>query len=132
MNDTATLDKNPVVPGSTAGPVQPQIPVGAVGSKERGPINLAGAEIPHNLIPEVVDAGVEENHDRPNLTNEHFEIGIKDSIPAPSVSTNTVTLPMTEEEIEKRLKTGQDDESGTNLARLLKKLIKALTLRIGS
>jgi hypothetical protein len=127
-NDAAVLDKNPIAPGSTVGQVQPQNPVGTLGSKERGPINLAGPEIQHNLTPEVTDSGVKENQDRPNLTDEHFKAGIKVSVPVPSVSTNTVTLPMSEEEIDKKLKTGQDDDSEKWLAGLIKKIIKVMGL----
>lgn len=123
-NDTAVLDKNPTTPAQ----VQPQIPAGTLGSKERGPINLAGTEVQHNLTPEVADAGVREHQEGTSLTDEHFKAGIKESVPPPLVSTNTVTLPMTEEEIEHKLRGGQDDDSGTWLAGLIQKIIKAMGL----
>ena len=144
MNDnTKALDQSPSVNPTAMGSQDPVQPTGNM-LKEKAPIGQnfsefvrpSGAEVIPNVPQEVSDVNVEVKSDKPNLTFEHKELGIDHagpSVPVPPVSTqNTVTLPMTEEEIETRLKTGQDDESGTNLARLLKKLIKALTLRIGS
>lgn len=120
-NDAAVLDKKPIAPAQ----VQPQNPVGTLGSKERGPIKLAGTEAQHNLTPEVTDLGVKEHQEGPNLTDDHFKAGIKESVPPPSVSANpTVTLSMTEKEIEDKLKGGQDDDSEKWYAWLLKKVIK--------
>lgn len=127
-DDNKNLNQNATTPVVSAGETQPQAPAGTLGSKERGPINLAGTEVQHNLTPEVADAGVKEYQEGPNLTDEHFKAGIKESIPPPLVSTNPVTLPMTEEEIERKLRGGQDDDSGKWLAKLISKIMKAMGL----
>ncbi len=132
-NDAAVLDKNPITPVAV-GQAQPQNPV-SLGGKERSVplvatsetvsnLQAEGPERSHEISQDLKDLGVKEIQNKPVFTQEHIDAGIRDSNPAPSVSTNTVTLPMTEQEIESQLKTGQDDDSKKWLAWLFNKVIK--------
>ena len=129
MNDTATLDKNPIVPGASVGQVQPQM--GSL-NKEQAPksqdlsefIRQAGPESSLNVSQEEKTAGVEVKSNRPELTSEHKEL-VAHAGPDVSLPTSSsVTLPMTEEEIAKELKTGHKENSGTWLAALIDYVIK--------
>lgn len=132
----------PQVPSAQPALAQPaghvQIPTGSV-NKEMGPVGLSssqltelqptGAEVSHNISQELKDLGVEESKDKPDLTQEHKQIGVDHAgphVPAPSSFSGKVSLPMSEEEISKQLKTGRGDDSGKWLARLIQKIIKAM------
>jgi hypothetical protein len=136
MNDVTQADQ--VQPQASIKPVQPvQNPVGSV-NKEVGPVSSAmselrpaGSEVSHEISQELRDIGVEEKQDRPDLTDEHKELGVNHAgphVPVPTRHSGKVKLPMSEEEIESKLRTGQDDDSGKWLAGLVKKVIKVMGL----
>jgi len=137
MSDTTVLDKNPIGPTAVVGPTQPQNPVGTLGGKERGQmvttskLNLAGTEVRHSIDQQSAELGVREIQDRPDLGPEHIESGVRHSgafNPFQTTPSNSIQYPMSEEEIGKQLKTGQDDDSGKWLAGLIQKVIKAMGL----
>lgn len=122
-----------VAPVQPTQPVQPVTPVGSV-NKEAGPVDATVSEFikPSETQPqidsELKEIGVKEVKDKPDLTFEHKELGVDHAGSNITVSTQPsvpVKLPMSEEEIADKLKTGQDDDSGKWLAGLLQKLIKA-------
>lgn len=131
MNDnTKVLDQNPV----SGSQVQPSSPVG-VASKEVGPIpsivseiRPAGTEVKHDISKESAELGVKEIQDRPDLTQVVDIQHAGPSVPVPSGPAGKVLLPMSEEEIGSQLKTGQDDDAGKWLARLVKKVIAVMGL----
>lgn len=145
MNDDNKIinqDANPVAQTDQTQPqapqtqVQPVAPVGSV-SKETGPVspNLSefvrpsGPEASPNLSQEEKKLGVEVKSDKPNLTFEHKELGVDHAgphVPVPSSPSGKVTMPMSEEEIKDKLKTGQNDDSGKWLAGLIQKVIRAM------
>ena len=104
MNDTATLDKNPIAP------VVPIQPVSGGANKEIGRVSefvrLAGPETSPNISEEEKKLGVEVKSDSLNLTDEHK--GLMEhsgaAVPAKTAPTRTIQLQMSEEEIEKELK----------------------------
>lgn len=128
-NDTQVLDRNPISPPVSGNQVQPQmgslnkeVPL-ATGLSELRP---SGPEINHKLDQELKELGVEERNDKPDLTFEHQEIGVKyagSNVVVQASTPSKVTLPMSDEEIERIMKTGQNDDSGKWLARLIKKII---------
>ncbi|OGH24194.1 MAG: hypothetical protein A3B47_00700 [Candidatus Levybacteria bacterium RIFCSPLOWO2_01_FULL_39_24] len=131
--DTQVLDQKPVFAPVSGGVTGPQ---GSL-NKEKTPIgtNLsefvrpAGPEISPNLPQEVSESGVEVKTDKPNLTLEHQELGMEHAGPNITVLTQPsapIKLPMSEEEITNKLKTGQDDDSGKWQAGLIQKIIKAM------
>lgn len=129
-NDNKILDQNPVL-GNQA---QPSAPVG-MANKETGPIPSvvpeimpAGPEVKHNIGQESTALGVKEIQDRPDLTEGVDIRHAGPSVPVPSGPTGKVSLPMSKEEIENQLKTGQDDDSGKWLAGLIRKVIAAMRL----
>lgn len=134
--DVNVLDKNPV-----SMPVSGSVVSSQVGSskKEQAPVGQdvsefvrpAGPEVNPNLSQEEKELGIEVKSERPNLTPGHQELGVDHAGPHVPVSlspSGKVLLPMSEEEAEKQLKTGQDDDSGKWLARLIKKIIKVMGL----
>lgn len=133
MNDnTKVLDQNPGTPPT---PVQPVSSVGGA-NKEMG--RVAGpvsefvklTEAEPQIDKELADLGVEVKKDSPNVTEEHRDF-IDHAKQFTAVSTSAsgkVTMPMSEEEVADQLKTGQDDDSKTGLAKLIDKVIKALGL----
>ena len=134
-NDTQVLDQNP---GTPQAPVQPVVPVGSV-SKETGPANVnlsefvrpAGPEGSPNVSEEEKEAGVEVKSDKPNLTFEHKELGIDHAgphVPVSASASGKVSLPMSEDEVIDKLKTGQDDDSGKWLSKLIQKIMKVMGL----
>lgn len=137
-NDVKIVDQNPVSSSLIGSQVQPQVPVGSP-NKELGSsgVNIsefvrpAGAEVSHKLDQEQVESGVEEKKDFPDLTFEHKQVGIEPAgphVPVPSGPTGKITLPMSEEEVAGKLKTGKSDDSGKWLAKLIDKVIRALGL----
>jgi|WetSurMetagenome_2_1015567.scaffolds.fasta_scaffold712647_2 hypothetical protein len=117
--------------------VQPVTPVGSV-NKEVGPINALALEFvkPSEVEPQIdqdlKELGVEAKKEKPDLTSEHKEVGIEHAGSHISVSTvpsGKVTLPMSEEEIAEKLKTGQDDDSSKWLAGLINKVIAVMGFR---
>lgn len=136
--DVKVLDQKPAsapVPGSA---VAPQ---GSL-NKEKSPIgtNLsefikpAGPEISPNPSAEEEKSGVEVKSDRPSLTSEHRELGMDhagSNITVLTQPSGSIQLPMSDEEIEKLLRTGQDDDSRKGLAKLVDKVGKALGEALG-
>jgi hypothetical protein len=141
MNDDNKIvnqNANPVIQGDQA-QSQPQVqPAGSVGSinKEAGPIGVPDSEFikPSETQPqidqELADLGVEVKKDSPSVTDEHrdFIDHAKQFTSVPSSPTGKITMPMSEEEVADKLKTGRDDDSGKWLAGLIKKIIKAMGL----
>lgn len=136
--DVKVLDQNPVsapVPGSA---VAPQ---GSL-NKEKPPIGTslsefvkpAGPEISPNPSAEEKESGVEIKSDRPSLTSEHRELGMDhagSNITVLTQPSDSIKLPMSDEEIEQLLKTGENDDSSTGLAKLVDKVGKALRGALG-
>jgi hypothetical protein len=115
-------------------PVQPVAPAGSV-NKEAGPVGRSDSDFikPSETEPQVdkdlKEAGVETESDKPTLTFEHKDLGISHvgaNITPVTQSSASVQLPMTEEEIGNKLKTGQNDDSERWLAGLLNKIMKAI------
>lgn len=112
---------------------QPVTPTGSA-NKETGPISAPDAEFmqPTDVEPQIdkdiAELGVEAKKDEPNITDEHKGIieHAKQYSPISSASAGKVTMPMSEEEIADKLKTGQDDDSGKWLASLIQKIIKVI------
>ena len=128
MNDnTKVLDQNPSTPQV---PIQP---VSGGANKEIGRVSEfvrpSGAETVLNIPPEVSEVNVAEvKSDSLNLTDEHK--GLMEhsgaAVPAKTAPTRTIQLQMSEEEIEKELKRGNKEDSGTWYAALLDLVIKKL------
>lgn len=115
--------------------VAPIVPAGSV-NKETVPVGIVDAEFVKSsetepqVSQELKESGVEIKSDRPDLTFEHKELGVNHAgpIPVSSSSPSHIILPMSEEEMTDKLKTGQDDDSGKWLAGLLKKIIAMMGL----
>ncbi len=111
-------------------PVQPVAPVGSV-NKEVGPVGATISEFvkPSETQPQIdqdlAELGVEAKKDEPSIADEHKKIidHAKQFTPVSSSPSGKVTMPMSEEEVTEQLKTGQDDDSGKWLARLIRKII---------
>lgn len=125
--DPKVLDQN-TVSGIQA---QPTPPAGAA-NKEIGPVSVvseirpSGPEVRHD-IKGLENAGVEENNDRPVLTEEHRQAGVDHagpSVPVPSGPTGQVTLPLTREEAVARVKNSRPTDSIWGLAKLVLKGFK--------
>jgi hypothetical protein len=144
MNDdvkNATQNVSPVIqlnqaqPQTVAQPIQPSAPVGST-NKEIASVNsnpsefVKPSEAELKVGSELADLGVEAKKDSPNIADKHrdFIDHAKQFAPTPSSASGKVSLPMSEEEIEKKLKTGQDDDSEKWLAGLIRKIIKAMGL----
>lgn len=117
-------------PQATVQPAESIAPVGSV-NKEVGPVGATISEFvkPSETQPQIdqdlAELGVEAKKDEPNITDEH-----KDFIdyagphtPVPSSPSGKVTMPMSEEEVTDKLKTGEDDDSVKWLAGLIRKII---------
>lgn len=115
-------------------PVQPVVPAQPVGSvnKEVGPITAPVSEFvkPSEVEPQISkdlkDLGIEAKKDEPNIADEHKGIieHAKQFTPISSSPTGKVVMPMSEEEMTDKLKTGRNDDSGKWLAGLIRKIIK--------
>ena len=114
---------------------QPVVPIGSF-NKEVGPISAPVAEFikPSETDPlidkDIAELGVEVKKDQVNITDEHRGIveHAKQFTPTSSPTSSKVTMPMSDEEIDSLLKTGQDDDSKKGLAILLDKLRKIFRL----
>lgn len=134
MNDnTKVSDQNPV----SGIQVQPIAPVGSANKEAESDlsefIRPVGSEVSPNLSPEEEKAGIEVESNKPELTPQHKELGIDHAgpdIPVPSSPSGKVTMPMSEEEVVDKLKTGRDDDSGKWLARLINKVIAVMRFKI--
>lgn len=147
-NNVNVVNQNPppAVPADQANQSQPQavvqpvyepsMPMGSV-NKEAGPVvspvpeSASPTDTEPQISAELKDLGVETKSEKPELTPEHKELGVDHvgsnitvSVHAPA----SVKLPMTEEEIADRLKTGQDDDSGKWLAGLIQKIVRVIGL----
>jgi hypothetical protein len=111
-------------------PVQPVVPAGSL-NKEAGPINAPASELikPSETEPQISEdlkeLGIEAKKDEPRIADEHKGLveHAKQFSPISMPPSGKIVMPMSEEEIEKQLKTGQDDDSGKWFARLIKKII---------
>jgi hypothetical protein len=143
MNDDNKIvnqKTSPVVQADQATPqvqVQPVAPVGST-NKEVGPVNalapefVKSSEVEPQIDQDLKELGVEAKKEKPDLTFEHKKVGIEHAGPHIAVSTvpsGKVTLPMSEEEIMDKLKTGQDDDSSKWLAGLINKVIAVMGFR---
>lgn len=119
--------------------VQPIVPVALsapVGStnKEVGsivspvPEFVKPSEAEPQIEKDIAELGVEAKKDEPNITDEHkdFIDHAKQFTPVSSSPKSKITMPMSEEEVAEKLKTGQDDDSGKWLAGLIRKIIKIM------
>jgi hypothetical protein len=123
---------SPAVQDDQAQPqVQPVVPTGSL-NKETGPVSAASSEFVKSTDTEpqidkdLKELGIEAKKEKPDLTFEHKRIGVEHAGPHVSVSavsSSKVVLPMSEEEIAEKLKTGQDDDSEKWHAALLNKII---------
>lgn len=128
-DDNQNVNQNSPPPVQDDG--QPIAPAGSV-NKEVGPIGspvsefVKPSEVEPQIDKDIAELGVEAKKEEPNITDEHKGIieQAKQYTPVSSSPTGKVTLPMTEEEIADKLKTGQDDDSGKWLADLIQKISK--------
>ncbi len=126
--DVKVLDQNPVSNPVSGGVVTPQ---GSL-NKEIEPsaglpeLKPAGSEVTHSIDQELKDIGIEEKKDRPDLTQAVDIQHSGSSIPVFTTPSKPIQYPMSEKEIEDKLKTGPSDDSGKWLAGLIKKIMKAL------
>lgn len=140
MNDDAkTVGQNtppvaqsdqPQAQVQSVAPIQPPTPVGSA-NKEVGPATAPVSEFvkPSEVEPQIdqdlKELGIEAKKDAPGVTDEHVGIveHAKQFTPVASSSKGKIVMPMSEEEIADKLKTGQNDDSGKWLAGLIKKII---------
>lgn len=126
MNDDAKIVNRPVAPPVTVGSA----------NKEAGPLVSPVSEFvkPTDAEPqisqELKDIGIEAKKDEPNVTDEHKGIidHAKQFTPVSTGSSGKVSLPMSETEMLEKIKTGNSDDSGKWLAKLIEKVIKVLGL----
>lgn len=129
-DNTKNVNQNPL----PVAPAEPSAPVGST-SKETEPVSAPVSEYVKlserqpEIDQELADLGVKEVSDKPNLTSEHKELGVDHAglhVPVATSPSGKITMPMSEEEVAEKLKTGQDDDSGKWLAGLIQKIIKVL------
>lgn len=131
--DVKVLNQNSVSAPVSGSPVVPQ---GSL-NKEQSPIRAdlsefvkpAGPETSPSPSAEEKEAGVEVKSDRPDLTFKHKDLGVEHagaSVPVSTAPIKVIQYPMSEEEVGSKLKTGQNDDSGKGLAKLIQKVIKAM------
>ena len=134
MNDnTKVLEQNPTVNQASVGNQVPVQPTGNI-LKEQAPIgqNLSefvrrtGPEVTHAISKESAELGVKETSDRPDLMQVSDIRHAGPSVPVPSGPSGSVKLPMSEEEVKAQLETGQDDDSGKWLSKLIQKIMKVM------
>ncbi|MDO8583428.1 MAG: hypothetical protein Q7R51_02765 [bacterium] len=121
------------VPVQPPQPVQPAQPVGSA-NKEMAPVKSPVSEFvkPTDTEPqisqELKDIGIEAKKDAPDITHEHQGIveHAKQFSPVSASPAGKVTMPLSEEEVADKLKSGQDEDSGKGLAKLIDKVIKAM------
>lgn len=146
MDDNNKIISQNVDPVAQASPVQPQTPVQPAQSaqrptgslnKEVGPIVSDVSEFvkPTDTEPQIdkdlEELGIEARKDEPNIADESKQVidHAKQFSPVPSFPSGKISLPMSENEVADRLKTGQDDDSGKWLAGLIRKIIAVMGLR---
>ena len=95
--------------------LQPAQPVGSVSKEvEKAPVSdyVEVSDKEPKLHPEVAETGVEVVSERPPLTVEHKDLGIKESIPEPATEpTGSVQFPMTKQQADNVTK---NDKKVTN------------------
>jgi len=126
--DVKVLDQNSTPPVS-GNVVQPQI--GSLNKEVQPAAGLpelkpAGSEVIHSIDQELKDVGIEEKKDRPDLTQAIDVQHSGSSAPVSTTPSKSIQYPMSEKEIEDKLKTGPADDSGKWLAGLIRKIMKAL------
>lgn len=135
QNTAPVIQADQTQPQAVIQPVRPAAPVGST-NKEVGPITSPVSEFikPTDAEPqisqELKDLGIEAKKDEPNIAKEHKKVidHAKQFVPVPTGPSGKVSLPMSEDEVADQLKSGQDDDSGKGLAKLIQKIIKAMGL----
>ena len=114
-------------------PQVPAVPVSAPNKEiESAPVSdylTPSAEI-ESIIKdkEVKDAGVQEVNQAPNLTEEHFKVGIRhaaESTPVQREPTGQVKLPMTQAQAQEKVK-GSTNDATTWLASFILRIFKKM------
>jgi hypothetical protein len=133
--DPKIVNQNPapVVQDDQKQPQEQIQPVVAAGSlnKETAPVVSLGNEFikPSETEPQVdgdlKELGVEAKKEEPNIGDEHKGIveHAKEFTPVSTSPSGSIAMPMSEQEVSDKLKTGQDDDSEKWLAGLIKKII---------
>jgi hypothetical protein len=94
--------------------MQPIVPVASSLNKEKGGSAFSEVVKPSEeeikVEEELKNIGIAANSDKPKLDEIHEQIGVKaslESTPVPVTPTNNIVLPLTEDEVDKTLKTKQ-------------------------
>jgi hypothetical protein len=110
---------------------QPVNPV-SIAQKEVEVAPVSDYIVPSETSPriekEVVDAGVKEVNQAPNLTSEHFNAGIRHSAentPVQIEPTGLIKLPMTQSQAQQEAK-GSTDNATTWLANFILRILKKM------
>lgn len=134
QNTSSAVQSDQAQPQAAVQPTMPPAPVGSA-NKEVGAISAPVSEFikptdtEPQVSPELKESGVEAKSDKPDLTFEHKELGLDhagSNITVSSQPSSPIRLPMSEDEIADKLKTGQDEDSGKGLAKLIQKIIKKM------
>lgn len=127
--------------GESALPVTPvgtmQKEAGIINPRETKDVNeiIKSDEAELLLHPEVAEAGVEKVVEFPAVKKDQYEAGIrpaKESTPVITQPSGMVTLPMTDKEALRTIKTAKVEESRFWLASLVDKLCQKLGLAAGN
>lgn len=147
MNDDKNANQNVQATQATqadqADSAQPQVqPVVSAGSLHKE-AELHSVDQPQKFIepsekepqltPELKEAGVEAKKDGPDIADEDKQLinHAKQFTPVPTTPSNKIIMPMSEEEIASKLKTGQDDDSAKWLVQLINKIMAVMALKKG-
>lgn len=130
QNPPPAVQSDQAQPQPVAQPAESITPVGSA-NKEVGPVGATTSEFvkPSETQPQIdqdlAELGVEAKKDEPNIADEHkdFIDHAGPHAPVPSSLSGKVAMPMSEEEVADKLKTGEDDDSGKWLAGLIRKII---------
>lgn len=122
LEDRAQTGQANQPPGGAVGLVQKELP--PISSKVVSEVSeiIKESEKEPNIDEDVKKAGVEAVFERPNLTEEHAEIGMEhsgESVPVATKTLGTDQFPMTEAEAENTLKTSKKDDSIFGLAKVI-------------
>jgi hypothetical protein len=134
--DVKVVDQNPIPAPVVSDVAQPPVSVGQP-NKEAEPMVAPTSEFikPSEVEPQIgkdlAELGVEAKKDEPKIEDEHKEIidHAKQFSPVAPSTPSKVVMPMSEEEIKNKLETGQDDDSGKGLAKVIDKVMKVLGLK---
>jgi hypothetical protein len=134
--DVKVVDQNPVSAPVISDVVQPPVSVSQP-SKEMEPVVAPTSEFikPSEAEPQIdkdlAELGVEAKKDEPKIEDEHKDLvdHAKQFSPVVPSSPSKVIMPMSDEEVKDKMKTGQDDDSGKGQAKLIDKVMKVLGLK---